>query len=176
LPNLLEALKARTPIAVTDLQEVRVELLDENLFAYPLLYMNGHGEVRFSPAEVERLREYIARGGFLWGDDNYGMDRSFRREVAKVFPGSSWVELPFNHPLLHAFYDIPKGPPKVHEHDGKPPQALGIFQQGRLVVLYTYESDIGDGIEDPDVHKDPEPVREAAMKFAVNVIVYAMTH
>jgi len=176
LPNLLEALKSRTPIAVTDLDEDRVELLDEELFAFPLLYMNGHGEVRFSPAEVERLREYISRGGFLWGDDNYGMDRSFRREMAKVFPQNPLVELPFTHPIYRSFYEISGGLPKVHEHDGKPPQALGIFQDGRLVVLYTYESDIGDGIEDADVHKDPPPIREAAMKFAVNVVAYVMTH
>ena len=176
LPNLLEALRGRTPTLVTDLQEVRVEILDEELFAFPLLYMNGHGEVRWSQSEVDRLREYISRGGFLWGDDNYGMDRSFRRELSKVFPESPLVELPFSHPIFHSYYDISGGTPKVHEHDGKPPQALGIFQEGRLVVLYTYESDIGDGIEDASVHKDPEPIREAAMKFAVNVIIYAMTH
>jgi len=176
LPNLLEALRGRTPTLVTDLQEVRVEILDEELFALPLLYMNGHGEVRWSQSEVDRLREYISRGGFLWGDDNYGMDRSFRRELSKVFPESPLVELPFSHPIFHSYYDISGGTPKVHEHDGKPPQALGIFQEGRLVVLYTYESDIGDGIEDASVHKDPEPIREAAMKFAVNVIIYAMTH
>jgi uncharacterized protein DUF4159 len=176
LGNLLKALKARTHVPISDFNEGHVSLLDDDLFAYPLIYMNGHGEVRFSAAEVERLREYIAHGGFLWGDDNYGMDVSFRREMAKVFPGTKLVELPFNHPIFSSYYQMPHGLPKVHEHDGLPAQALGIFQDGRLVVLYTYQSDIGDGIEDPEVHKDPAPIREEAMKFAVNVIVYAMTH
>jgi hypothetical protein len=176
LPNLMAALRSRTGVRVGDAVEARVELLDESLFSYPLLYMNGHGEVRFSQAEVERLREYVNRGGFLWADDNYGMDRAFRREMGKVFPEAGLVELPFSHQIFHAFYDLPQGPPKVHEHDGKPPQALGIFQGGRLVVLYTVESDIGDGIEDPEVHNDPEPIREQAMRFAINVVMYAMTH
>jgi len=175
LPNLLKALQTRTPVLVGDLQEQRVELLDERLFSFPLVYMNGHGEVRFSEAEVERLRDYLERGGFLWADDNYGMDRSFRREIAKVFPEDSLVELPFNHPVFSSFYDLPKGLPKVHEHDGKPAQALAIFHQGRLVVLYTYESDIGDGLEDPEVHNDPAPIREQALRFAINLVVYVMT-
>jgi hypothetical protein len=176
LPNLMKALQNRTGVRVDDTREARVELLDESLFSYPLVYMNGHGEVRFSQAEVERLREYLQRGGFLWADDNYGMDRPFRREMAKVFPEKTLVELPFNHQIFHAFYDLPHGLPKVHEHDGKPPQALALFQGGRLVVLYTYECDIGDGIEDPEVHNDPAPIREQAMRFAVNVVMYAMTH
>jgi hypothetical protein len=175
LPNLLQALQSRTPVLVADLQEERVELLDESLFSYPLVYMNGHGEVRFSQAEVDRLRDYLDRGGFLWADDNYGMDRSFRREIAKVYPEAKLVELPFDHPVFSSFYDLPKGPPKVHEHDGKPPQALAIFHQGRLVVLYTYESDIGDGLEDAEVHNDPAPIREQAMRFAINLVVYVMT-
>ena len=176
LPNLARAVESRTPIRIVSDQEARVELLDEELFGYPLVYMNGHGEVRFSQAEIDRLREYLERGGFLWADDNYGMDRAFRREIQKVFPGSRLVGLPFGHDLFHAFYDLPKGTPKVHEHDGKPPEALGIFHEGRLVVLYTYEADIGDGIEDVEVHNDPEAIREDAMQFAVNVVVYAMTH
>ncbi len=176
LPNLAEALSARTSVLVNEIQEARVELLDEDLFAHPLLYMNGHGEVRFSQAERERLLEYLERGGFLWADDNYGMDRSFRREILRVFSGAELVELPFDHGVFRSFYTLPTGAPKVHEHDGKPPQALGIFHQGRLVVLYTYEADIGDGLEDLEVHKDSPDVREAAMQFAVNVVVYAMTH
>lgn len=175
LPNLLKGLKDRTSVAIPEVAEARVELLDEALFGYPLLYMNGHGEVRFSQPEVERLRLYLEQGGLLWADDNYGMDRSFRREIAKVFPESPLVELPFSHGVFRSFYTMPAGLPKVHEHDGKPPQALGVYHKGRLVVLYTYESDIGDGLEDPGVHKDPDAVREDALRFAVNVIVYAMT-
>jgi hypothetical protein len=137
--------------------------------------MNGHGTVRFSPEEVERLRRYLLSGGFLFADDNYGMDRSFRRELRKVFPDRPLVDVPFDHPIYHVFYDIESGPPKVHEHDGRSPQGLGVFHDGRLVVFYTYEADIGDGIEDPDVHRDPPGVREAAMRMAINVIVYALT-
>jgi hypothetical protein len=176
LPNLMRGLGARTSIRVDETKEARVELLDEALFSYPLVYMNGHGEVRFSPAEVERLRDYLLRGGFLWADDNYGMDRAFRREIAKVFPEAKLVELPFQHELFRAFYALPNGTPKVHEHDGKPPQTFGIFHEGRLVVIYTYECDIGDGLEDPEVHKDPEPIREEAMRYAVNLVVYVLTH
>jgi len=176
LPNLLKQLKSRTSVRVVSDKEERVELLDESLFNYPLVYMNGHGEVRFSEAEVDRLREYLEQGGLLWADDNYGMDRSFRREIGKVFPDQKLVELPFNHELFHTFYDLPQGTPKVHEHDGKPAQTLALFHKGRIVVLYTYESDIGDGMEDPEVHKDPEPIREQAMRFGVNLVVYAMTH
>jgi hypothetical protein len=176
LPNLMKALRSRTAIRIADTQEARVELLDENLFSYPLIYMNGHGEVRFSKAEVERLRQYLDRGGFLWADDNYGMDRSFRREIAKVFPGQELVDLPFDHEVFHDFYDLHHGTPKVHEHDGLPAQSLCLFDKGRLVVLYTYQSDIGDGMEDPDVHNDPAPIREKAMEFAVNLVVYVMTH
>jgi len=176
LPNLAAALRKRTGIEVVSPEEARVELLDEALYSYPMIYMNGHGEVRWSQAEVERLREYLDRGGFLWADDNYGMDRSFRREIQKVFPGSKLVELPFRHEIYHTVYDLPKGCPKVHEHDGKPAQALALFDKGRLAVVYTYQSDIGDGIEDADVHNDPAPIRELAMQFAVNLVVYVMTH
>jgi hypothetical protein len=176
LPNLLRELSVRTSIRVADSKEARVELLDEELFSYPLLYMNGHGEVRWSQAEVERLREYLLRGGFLWADDNYGMDRSFRREIAKVFPEAGLVEIPYSHGLFRAFYELPEGTPKVHEHEGKPPQSLGIFHEGRLVVVYTVESDIGDGLEDPEVHQDPAPVREQAIRYAVNLVTYVLTH
>ncbi len=176
LPNLLQAIRTRTSIPVADTHEARVELLDENLFSYPLLYMNGHGEVRFSQAEVDRLRQYLDRGGFLWADDNYGMDKSFRREIAKVYPGSPLVDLPFTNEIFHAYYDLSNGTPKIHEHDGLPAQSLGIFHDGRLVVVYTYQCDIGDGLEDPDVHHDPAPLRELAMRYAINLVVYVMTH
>lgn len=175
LPNLARALRERTPIAIDRLDEVRLSLQDEDLFAFPFLYMNGHGNVRFTDAEVERLRRYLTSGGFLFADDNYGMDESFRREMARVFPDRKFVEVPFDHAVYHSFYEIPQGPPKVHEHDGKPPLGLGIFDGDRLVVFYTYESDIGDGLEDPEVHNDPPEKREAAMRMAVNVVYYALT-
>jgi len=175
LPNLARAVSERTTIPVEIFDERRVALGDERLYDYPFLYMNGHGTVRFSPDEVARLRAYLLSGGFLFADDNYGMDKSFRREIAKVFPDKPLVEVPLSHPIYHSFYDLPNGVPKVHEHEGKRPQGFGVFHEGRLVLFYTYESDIGDGIEDAHVHNDPAPVREQAMKMAVNVVVYAMT-
>jgi hypothetical protein len=176
LPNLLKALKQRTGVAVETDREGRVEIMDEDLFDHPMLYMNGHGNVRFTQAEVERLRQYLTSGGFLWADDNYGMDKSFRREIARVFPESPLVELPFSHEIYHVFYDFPNGLPKIHEHDGGPPRGLGIFYEGRLVVYYTFDTDIGDGMEDADVHGDPPDKREAAMKTGVNIVMYVMTH
>ena len=175
LPNLARAVGERTTIPVETVDERRIALGDERLYDYPFLYMNGHGTVRFSADEVGRLRAYLLSGGFLFADDNYGMDKSFRREIAKVFPDKRLVEVPLSHPIYHCFYDLPSGVPKVHEHEGKRPQGFGIFHEGRLVVFYTYEADIGDGIEDAHVHNDPAPVREQAMKMAVNVVVYAMT-
>jgi hypothetical protein len=175
LPNLARAVAERTAIRVSATEEKRVSLLDERLFDYPFIYMNGHGTVRFSPEEAERLRTYLLAGGFLFADDNYGMDRSFRQEIAKVFPDQKLVEVPFDHPIYHCFYDLAQGPPKVHEHDGKRPQGLGLFHEGRLIVFYTVESDIGDGIEDPHVHNDPPAIREQALKMAINVVVYAFT-
>jgi len=175
LPNLMRALAERTTVPVRNFEEKRVTLLDERLFDYPFLYMNGHGTVRFTPDEAHRLRSYLLTGGFLFADDNYGMDKTFRREIQKVFPDKKLVDVPHNHPIYHCFYDLPKGPPKVHEHDGLPAQGLGIFHDGRLVVFYTYQTDIGDGIEDAHVHNDPPEIREQAMKMAINVAIYALT-
>jgi hypothetical protein len=175
LPNLMREVAARTTIPVSDETEKRVALIDERLFDYPFIYMNGHGTVRFTAEESERLRAYLLTGGFLFADDNYGMDKSFRREIGKIFPDKQLIEVPHNHPIYHCFYDLPDGPPKVHEHDKKRPQGLGLFHEGRLILFYTFESDIGDGIEDGHVHNDPPAVREQAMKMAINVVVYAFT-
>jgi hypothetical protein len=175
LPNLMRSLSERTTVPVRTLEEKRIGLLDERLFDYPFLYMNGHGTVRFTPPEVERLRTYLLTGGFLFADDNFGMDKSFRQEIRKVFPDKQLVEVPYDHTIYHCFYDLPAGPPKVHEHDGGRAQGLGIFDQGRLIVFYTFDSDIGDGIEDPHVHNDPPEIREQAMKMAINAVIYALT-
>ncbi len=176
LPNLAEAIRKRTSVVVTQIDEARVSILDPDFFSYPYLYMNGHGVVRFTESEVDRLRKYLLAGGFLFADDNYGMDESFRKEMQRVFPDRKLVEVPFSHPIYHCFYDLPGGPPKVHEHDGKPSQGYGIFDGDRLIVFYTFQSDIGDGIEDDHVHKNPPEVREAAMRMAVNTVVYAMSY
>ncbi|KPL07278.1 hypothetical protein AMJ86_04875 [bacterium SM23_57] len=173
LPNLLGFVREKTSI-LTEEREAVVEILSPDLFRYPYLYMNGHGTVKFSDDEVVRLREYFEQGGFLHADDNYGMDKTFRKEILRVFPESRWVELPFSHPIYHSQYDFPHGLPKIHEHDGKPPQGLGLFLGDRLCVFYTYECDLGDGWEDADVHNDPVEKRMAALKMGANIMVWRL--
>lgn len=171
IENLMRFIETHTGIDMAEKQAV-VEPDSPELFQYDYLYMNGHGNVRFSPKEVSRLRHFLENGGFLHADDNYGMDLSFRREMKKVFPDKDWVELPFDHPIYHQIFDFPKGLPKIHEHDNKPPQGLGLFHEGRLVVFYTYECDLGDGWESKDVHHDPEELRTAALQMGTNIFVY----
>jgi hypothetical protein len=175
LPNLARELHDRFGMEV-DPDVAHPAPLDDGLFACPLMFMAGHGNVRFSDEEVERLRWYLSHGGFLWADDDYGMDPSFRREMRKVFPEDALVEVPYDHDLYHEVYDFSKGLPKVHEHDGGAPKGLAIFHDGRMVVFYTFDTDIGDGLEDADVHGDPPEKREQAMRLAINVVAYALTH
>ena len=153
-----------------------VEVGSIDLFQYPFVHMTGHGNVFFSESEAENLRNYLTAGGFLHIDDNYGMDQFVRNELAKVFPNQELVELPANHPIFNSAYPFPDGLPKIHEHDGKRPQALGIFVEGRLVCLYTTESDLGDGWEDPEVHNDPEEVRTKALKMGANIIKFVFSN
>ncbi len=176
LRNLLRALKERTAVQVASDEEVAVEIMDQNFFNFPFLWLSGHGDVRLTKREVERLREHLTAGGFLFADDDYGLDASFREEMKKVFPNKQFVELPFTHEIYHCFYDLPAGPPKIHEHDKLPPQGYAIVHEGRVVVFYTHEADIGDGLEDAEIHGDPPEKREQAMKMAVNVVIYALTH
>ncbi|MDH4038682.1 MAG: DUF4159 domain-containing protein [Candidatus Krumholzibacteria bacterium] len=173
IPNWLSEFERRTGVK-TFKEEKVVTLTDENLRAYPFLYMTGHGTVKLSHEERDALRAYLEDGGFLYANDNYGMDASFRAMVRDVFPDRPFEELSADHPIFHCFYDLP-GLPKIHEHDGKPPQAFGVTVDDRLVIFYSYESDIGDGLEDPDVHRDPPAKRELAMKMATNVLMYALT-
>ncbi len=175
LPNLLRFAGEQASIEVAA-AEARVRLSDDELFGYPYLYLTGHGNVSLSSEEVVRLRHYLEAGGFLHADDNYGMDESFRREMAKVFPKKRFVELPLDHGLFHCHFSFSDGLPKIHEHDGQRPQALGLFEGDRLVVLYTYETDLGDGWEDAHVHGDPEEKRVAALQMGVNIVVWALTH
>ncbi|NCQ35287.1 DUF4159 domain-containing protein [bacterium] len=174
LPNWLELMRTRVGVSTEERDHV-VTLDSEDLYRYPLLYMSGHGRVALSDEEAVQLRGYLDAGGFLYADDNYGMDASFRAMVAQVFPDEQLVPLPAGHPIYHAYYDLP-GLPKIHRHDGEPAQGFGVVRRGRLVLFYSYSSDIGDGLEDPDVHGDPAPVREAAARMAVNVMMYALTH
>lgn len=174
LPNLIAAIRERTTLRV-DRTEARVSLLDDRLWDYPFLHMTGHGNVRFSEAEGARLREYLARGGFLHVDDNYGLDSSFTREIARVFPDRPLLDVPLTHPIYRAPYEFPRGLPKIHEHDGKPPRGRGIFLGERLALFYSHETDLGNGWEDPRVHNDPPELREAALRMGVNLFVYAVT-
>ena len=173
LPNLLEALSQRTGLPVAR-REANVTPLDPALRDYPYLYMTGHGDVVFTPAERVALREYLLSGGFLHADDNYGLDESFREEVRQIFPDAELTEIPPDHPVFSTFYDFPDGLPKIHEHDGEPPQALGIFVDGRMLVFYSYESDLGDGCEDEGVHEDTPKTREDAIRMGVNLFLFAL--
>jgi len=173
LPNLLKFLRDNTNIAVAD-DEVRFRPTDQEFYQYPYLYLTGHGNVRFTEEEIVKIRGTLLRGAFLHADDNYGMDISFREEMRRVFPNRDFIELPFDHPIFSVYYNFPRGLPKVHEHDGKPPQALGIFDEERLMVLYTYECDLGDGWEDSEVHNNPEETRLKALQMGVNIIYYSM--
>ena len=174
LPNLMEFVFEYAAIPVSDTEAV-VSIGSEELFHYPIVYMNGHGNVSFQAQEAAALRRYLTSGGFLIADDNFGMDKSFRREMKKVFPDKEMILLPKNHPVFSVLFPFPNGLPKIHEHNGKPAQAYGIFHEGRMVVFYAFESDLGDGWEDPSVHHDPENVRQAALKMGANLIVWALS-
>lgn len=173
LPNLLDAIRTRTPIRVAREEKV-VTLAGDDLWNTPYIYMTGHGNVHWSDADVRTLRRYLEQGGFLHVDDNYGMDASIRGELGRLFPGKPLVEVPLDHPIYHLVYDFPRGIPKIHEHDGKPAQGFGIFLDGRLAVYYSYQSDLGDGWEDPEVHHDPPEKHEAALRMGVNLYAYAV--
>lgn len=174
IPNLLRQVEKVLKIPVG--KEERVSIMEPHLFSYPFIYITGHGKIVFSEAEVLRLRSYFEAGGFLWADDNYGMDEYFRREIRKVFPECELIELPFDHPIYHMVYDFDNGLPKIHEHHGGPPHGYGIIYNARLVVFYTFNTDIGDGLEDAEVHNDPPEKRDAAMRMAINIVAYALTH
>jgi hypothetical protein len=175
LVNLLRAIRERTSIPVAGTQEAVVEPGSAALFQYPFVYACGHGNMKLTATEVANLRRYLTSGGFLWVDDDFGIDPSFRREMARVFPDSRLVELPFSHPVFHGPYEFPAGPPKIHEHSGGPARAFGIVHDGRLVVFYSHDTDIGDGLEDEEVHHDPPEKREAAMRMALNIVHFALT-
>lgn len=173
LPNLLVELQRRTGVVTTE-REAVVTLDDERLFNYPMLYITGHGIVRPIESDLARLREWLDAGGFLWVDDNYGLDASFRETMSRLYPDLELVALDGDHPIYSAYYDL-SGLPKVHEHDGLPAQGFALFDGGRMKVFYSFSSDIGDGLEDPSVHGDSAGVREAAMRMAINICYFALT-
>ena len=176
LVNLLKGVRERTSIPVVGDREAIVEPGAAALFQYPFVFVVGHGNIKLTPTEVANLRRYLTTGGFLWVDDDFGIAPSLRRELKKVFPESELVELPYSHPIFHGLYEFPRGLPKIHEHTGGPARAFGIVHDGRLAVFFSYDTDLGDGLEDADVHKDPPEKREEALRMALNIVHYALTH
>ena len=174
LPNLLEFVSTHTNIAVNPVEK-RAKIGDDVFCESPYLYITGHGNIKFSDKEAQILREHLMNGAFLHADDNYGMDQAFRREMKKVFPDKDWVELPTDHEIFHVLFEFTNGLPKIHQHDNNRPQALGLFHDGKLVVLYTYECDLGDGWEDANVHNDPHGIRRSALEMGTNIIVTALS-
>lgn len=175
LPQLIEFCNKHIGTTL-DTEVKTVTLTTEDLFGLPWIHMTGHGNVFFSELELETLKEYLEGGGFLHIDDNYGMDPYIRPLLLDLFPEAPLTELPASHPIFSAYFDFPQGLPKVHEHDNQRPQAFGIILSGRLVLLYTYESDLSDGWEDPRVHNDPEAVRLNALKMGANMIHYVFSN
>ena len=171
LPNLIKFCNQNINTSLKEKPQT-VSLLDVELFNFPFIHMTGHGNVYFSNEEVENLRNYLLSGGFLHIDDNYGMDQYIRKELQKLFPNEELKELPANHPIFNQKYLFSQGLPKIHEHDNGRPQAFGITIEGRLLLLYTFESDLGDGWENPEVHNDPEEVRIKALQMGANIIQY----
>lgn len=173
--NLLKYIAAHTNIATSPVYRY-VDLSSTDIFNYPILFLTGHGNINFSAKEVANLKAYLENGGFLYVDDDYGLDPFIRKEMKKVFPNQDFVELPFNYGLYHCHFDFPQGTPKIHEHNNNPPKGFGIFINGRLSVFYTFESNPSDGWADPDVHKDPPEKRELSLKFGTNIVVWALTN
>jgi hypothetical protein len=171
--NLLTFVRQNTGLEV-DARYIAVDIGSEQLFAYPITFLTGHGNIVLRDRDVQNLRTYLENGGFLYVDDDYGLDKAFRRELRKVFPDQDLVELPFSHGLYSVQFRFPQGPPKTHEHDSRSPRGFGLFHKGRLVVYYTVESNPSDGWVDPEVHKDPPEKREEALRFGTNIVVWAL--
>jgi hypothetical protein len=171
LPNLIEYCNEHLNTNIYE-EPSTIEIGSPEIFNFPFTHLTGHGNIILSEGDAMNLRIYLEGGGFLHVDDNYGLDEYIRREMKKVFPNKELVELPPSHPIFHQKYDFNEGIPKIHEHDNKPPQAFGIFIEERMVFLYTYETDLGDGWEDADVHNDPADLREKALKMGANIISF----
>jgi hypothetical protein len=173
LPNLIAYCNKELNTRFEEEAEV-VEPGSPAMLQLPIVHLTGHGNILFTASEAEGLRKYLQAGGFLHADDNYGLDKFFRREMKKVFPELDFVELPFSHPIYHQKYDFAAGLPKVHEHDGKPPRGYGLFYKGRLICFYSYECDLGNGWEDRAVYNDAEATRLKALQMGANIVAYAL--
>jgi hypothetical protein len=172
--NMMKYLKENTIIDVDEPKFYSVNVNSDEIFDYPFIMITGHGNIELTESEAARLRRYCEAGGFLYADDDYGMDESFRREIKKIFPDETMKELPFNHPIYRSQYDFPNGLPKVHEHDAKPPQGFAIYKNGRMCMYYTYETNISDGWADTKEHNDPPEKKEESFKMGANIIVYSL--
>jgi hypothetical protein len=175
LPNLARFCNENLKTNINPQDEV-VDVNSKAIFNYPFVYMTGHGNVVFSNEDAANLRQYLMAGGFLHIDDNYGLDPFVRPEMKKVFPELDFIELPFDHVIYHQKFKFPNGLPKIHEHDGKPPQGFGLFYKGRLVCFYSYECDLGNGWEDFGIHDDSEETRQKALKMGANIIQYVYSN
>lgn len=173
--NLLNFINANTSIKVNPKYEF-VELNDNKIFNFPFLFLTGHGNIKLSEYEIKNLRKYLERGGFIYIDDDYSLDKALRREIKKIYPNNNFIELPFTHNIYHNVFDFNYGPPKIHEHDNKPPQGYGLFLNGRMVIYYTYESNPSDGWADQRVHNNKNEIRIKALQFGTNIIVWALTN
>ncbi|MEO9954522.1 DUF4159 domain-containing protein [Nonlabens sp.] len=175
MPNLVQYCNENLKTQL-DKEVATVEVSSIDIFQYPFIHMTGHGNVVFNEADIQNLRNYLLSGGFLHIDDNYGMEPYLNKELIKLFPQQELIELPSTHPIFHSYVDFPKGLPKIHEHEGERPQAKGLFHEGRLVLLFTFESDLGDGWESPEIHNDPPAVRKKALDMGANIIKYVFTN
>jgi hypothetical protein len=173
LKNLAQFAAKQLPISINPNYD-DVAIGSRDLFDYPFAFLTGHGNISINQAEASNLQEYLDNGGFLYIDDDYGLDKHFREVIEKTFPDEELIEIPFDHPIYHQVFNFPNGLPKIHEHDGKAPQGFGIFREGRLVLFYTYETNLADGWANPEVHNDPAAVRQKALRMGTNILVYAL--
>lgn len=176
LPNLATFIDSTLQSKTFEASQKAISISDSKLFEQPFLYMTGHGNINFSKSDIKNLREYLLNGGFIYADDDFGMDKSFRREIKKLFPEYSLQELPKSHPIFHSYFQFENGLPKIHKHNGKRPQAFAIFDKNhRMMILYTYESNISDGWASANVHHDPKKIRTIALKMGLNILYYIMS-
>lgn len=175
IPNLAVAINTRTELKIPR-EEVILSLNDPEIYSYPFLFITGHGKIEFSKTELQNLRNYLWNGGFIYVDDDYGMDEHFREELSKAFPKHKLIQLPTDHEIYTIFYELPEGLPKIHEHYKGAPKGYGLFLKGNLALFYTYNSNISDGWASPSVYRDTEELREKALKMGINIYIYAMTY
>ncbi len=175
IPNLAAEINTRTELEISE-KEVILSLNDSDIYSYPFLFITGHGKIDLSKSELENLRNYLWNGGFIYVDDDYGMDEHFREQINNAFPKHKLVQLPFDHEIYNVFFEFPEGLPKIHEHYKGAPKGYGLFLKGRLALFYTFNSNISDGWAAPSVYRDPEELREKALKMGINIYIYAMTH